>query len=134
MPGRISRGRGGVKKLTVREAAALLECSEKSVYRWIRQGLLPAYRINDQYRINRAELLEWATARKLHVSPEIFAAPEGEGGLPPALEDARRGRWPRSACTRWCARARRWGRRGWATGSRSPTCATRSCCTARGRR
>src|SRR5512144_2462491 len=90
MPGRISRGRGGVKKLTVREAAALLECSEKSVYRWIRQGLLPAYRINDQYRINRAELLEWATTRKLHVSPEIFAEPESEAEAPPALEEALR--------------------------------------------
>jgi PTS system nitrogen regulatory IIA component len=79
-----------VKKLTVREAAALLNTSEKSVYRWIKQGLLPAYRIHDQYRINRAELLEWATARKLHVSPEIFAEPESEGGAPPALEEALR--------------------------------------------
>jgi PTS system nitrogen regulatory IIA component len=79
-----------LKKLTVREAAALLNTSEKSVYRWIKQGLLPAYRINDQYRINRAELLEWATARKLHVSPEIFAEPESEGGPPPSLEEALR--------------------------------------------
>lgn len=80
-----------MKKLTVREAAGLLNTSEKSVYRWIKQGLLPAYRIHDQYRINRAELLEWATARKLHVSPEIFAEPESEGGAPPALEEALRG-------------------------------------------
>jgi PTS system nitrogen regulatory IIA component len=79
-----------VKKLTVRDAAALLNASEKSVYRWIKQGLLPAYRINDQYRINRAELLEWATARKLHVSPEIFAEPESEGAPAPTLEDALR--------------------------------------------
>jgi PTS system nitrogen regulatory IIA component len=81
--------KGPVKKLTVREAAALLNTSEKSVYRWIKQGLLPAYRINDQYRINRAELLEWATSRKLHVSPEIFAEPASEGP-PPALEEALR--------------------------------------------
>jgi PTS system nitrogen regulatory IIA component len=79
-----------LKKLTVREAAALLNASEKSVYRWIKQGLLPAYRINDQYRINRAELLEWATARKLHVSPEIFAEPESEDEAPPSLEEALR--------------------------------------------
>jgi excisionase family DNA binding protein len=63
-------------KLTVREAAKLLNTSEKSVYRWIKQGLLPAYRINDQYRINRAELLEWATSRK-SVPPAIFEEPEG---------------------------------------------------------
>jgi PTS system nitrogen regulatory IIA component len=79
-----------VKKLTVREAAALLGASEKSIYRWIKQGLLPAYRIDDQYRINRAELLEWATARKLHVSPEIFAEPESEDVAPPSLEEALR--------------------------------------------
>ena len=79
-----------MKKLTVREAAALLSTSEKSVYRWIKQGLLPAHRINDQYRINRAELLEWATARKIQVSPEIFAEPESEGVPPTTLEEALR--------------------------------------------
>ena len=77
-----------MRKLTVREAASLLNVSEKSVYRWIKQGVLPAYRINDQYRINRAELLEWATAQKIHVSPEIFAEPESEAEPPPALEEA----------------------------------------------
>ena len=81
-------GERAVKKLTVREAAGLLNVSEKSVYRWIKQGVLPAYRINDQYRINRAELLEWATAQKIHVSPEIFAEPESEAEAPPTLVDA----------------------------------------------
>jgi PTS system nitrogen regulatory IIA component len=79
-----------VKKLTVRDAAALLNSSEKSVYRWIKQGVLPAYRIHDQYRINRAELLEWAAARRIQVSPEIFAEPESESGTPPTLLDALR--------------------------------------------
>jgi PTS system nitrogen regulatory IIA component len=79
-----------VRKLTVRDAAALLNVSEKSVYRWIKQGVLPAYRVDDQYRINRTELLEWATERKLHVSPEIFSEPEREGELAPTLEQALR--------------------------------------------
>lgn len=79
-----------MKKLSVRDAAALLNASEKSVYRWIKQGVLPAYRVNDQYRINRAELLEWATARKMHVSPEIFAEPENDAEPAPTLEDALR--------------------------------------------
>jgi len=78
-------------KLTVREAARLLNTSEKTVYRWIRQGVIPAYRINDQYRIHRAELLEWATARKIHVSPEIFLEPEAEGAPPSLLEALRAG-------------------------------------------
>ncbi len=61
-------------KLTVRDAAGLLNVSEKSIYRWIKQGVIPAYQINDQYRFNRAELLEWATSRKISVSPEICRA------------------------------------------------------------
>ncbi|MFI5379797.1 MAG: PTS sugar transporter subunit IIA [Tepidisphaerales bacterium] len=76
--------------LTVRDAARLLSVSEKSIYRWIKQGAIPAYQINDQYRFNRAELLEWATSRKIQVSPEIFAEPEGGDASPPSLSEALR--------------------------------------------
>jgi len=77
-------------KLTVRDAAQILNVSEKSIYRWIKQGAIPAYQINDQYRFNRAELLEWATSRKINVSPEIFAEPEGGETPPPSLSEALR--------------------------------------------
>ncbi len=73
-------------QLSVRDAAGLLDISEKTVYRWIRQGFLPAYRVQDQYRFNRAELLEWATSRRINVSPDIFHEPK-EGG-PPSLAEA----------------------------------------------
>ncbi len=75
-------------KLTVRDAARLLNVSEKSIYRWIKDGVIPAYQISDQYRFNRAELLEWATSRKISVSPEIFAEPEGGDTPPPTLGEA----------------------------------------------
>src|SRR5258708_34830604 len=74
-------------KLTVRDAAQLLSVTEKTIYRWIKQGVIPAYQINDQYRFNRAELLEWATSRKINVSPEIFAEPEGGETAPPSLSE-----------------------------------------------
>jgi PTS system nitrogen regulatory IIA component len=74
-------------QINVREAARLLAVSEKSIYRWIRQGEIPAYRINDVYRFNRAELLEWATAKRISVSPEIFAEEAGQEPMP-GLEDA----------------------------------------------
>jgi PTS system nitrogen regulatory IIA component len=77
-------------KLTVRDAARLLNVSEKSVYRWIKQGIIPAYQVNEQYRFNRAELLEWSTSRKIHVSPEIFLEPEGGETPAPSLTDALR--------------------------------------------
>jgi len=72
-------------QLTVRDVTRLLNVSEKTVYRWISQGTLPAYRINEQYRFNRAELLEWATARKINVSPEIMQEPEGDAAAAPRL-------------------------------------------------
>src|SRR5262245_1238039 len=75
-------------QLNVREAARLLSISEKTIYRWISQGSLPAYRVNEQYRFNRAELLEWATARKINVSPEIFAEPEPSSGPPLGLVES----------------------------------------------
>jgi PTS system nitrogen regulatory IIA component len=58
--------------LTVRDAARLLHVSDKTVYRWIRDGALPAHRLHDQYRLNRVDLLEWANAQKLNVSPDLF--------------------------------------------------------------
>lgn len=58
--------------LTVKDAARLLSTSEKTIYRWIHDGTLPSYQINEKYRLNRVELLEWATARNIKVSPEIF--------------------------------------------------------------
>ncbi len=75
-------------QLTVRDAARLLSVSEKTIYRWIGQGSIPAYRVQEQYRFNRAELLEWATAKKIQVSPEIFSEPEAESQPLPALADA----------------------------------------------
>lgn len=75
-------------KLTVRDAANLLAVSEKTIYRWINKGNLPAYRINDQYRFHQAELLEWATARRINVSPELLHEPESEAASLPGLADA----------------------------------------------
>jgi len=73
-------------QLTVRDVASLLNVSEKTVYRWIKARGIPAYRINEQYRFHRAELLEWATARRIGVSADIFQE-EGNGPAP-SLADA----------------------------------------------
>lgn len=77
-------------QLGVKDAAAILNVSEKTIYRWIKQGKLPAYRINDQYRFNRAELLEWATSCKLSVSPEILRETEGSESPLPRLDESLR--------------------------------------------
>ncbi|MBI5844499.1 MAG: PTS sugar transporter subunit IIA [Deltaproteobacteria bacterium] len=59
-------------KLVVRDVATLFGVSEKAVYRWISGQKLPAHRINDQYRFNRIELLEWATSNRVPLPLEIF--------------------------------------------------------------
>jgi PTS system nitrogen regulatory IIA component len=75
-------------QLTVREAARLLRVSEKTVYRWVAKRRLPAHRVGDLYRFNRAELLEWATANRVNASPELSGEPAEAGGALPGLAEA----------------------------------------------
>ena len=74
--------------LSVKDAARLLSVSEKTIYRWIKQDIVPAYKVHEQYRFNRAELLEWATSRRMGVSAEAFAEPEAESLPLPTLSEA----------------------------------------------
>lgn len=76
-------------ELTVRDSARMLNVSEKTIYRWVKQGKLPAYRVNEQYRFNRAELLEWATSQRINVSAQIFVEPHNGSG-PTRLVDSLR--------------------------------------------
>jgi nitrogen PTS system EIIA component len=75
-------------KLAVKDVAELLSISEKTVYRWIDERKLPGYRLSGQYRFNRAELLEWATANRVNVSPAIFEEPESQPSPLPELSQA----------------------------------------------
>ncbi len=77
-------------KLTVKDAARLLSVSEKTIYRWIADGRIPAHQLGDQYRFSRAELLEWSTAHRVPISPEILAEPETSGVEPPGIVEALR--------------------------------------------
>jgi PTS system nitrogen regulatory IIA component len=76
-------------ELSVRDSARLLNVSEKTIYRWVKLGKLPAYRVSEQYRFNRAELLEWATSARVNVSAEIFMEPHN-GAQPSTLTEALR--------------------------------------------
>jgi nitrogen PTS system EIIA component len=68
-------------KLTVKEAAKLFNVSEKTIYRWVEQKGLPAYRINKQFRFNQTELIEWAAAGRTNISPDLLREPES-GSIP----------------------------------------------------
>lgn len=75
-------------QLTVRDVAGLLNVSERRVYRWIKERTIPAYRVSEQYRFHRAELLEWATARRIGVSADIFQAADDSSVRTPSLSEA----------------------------------------------
>jgi nitrogen PTS system EIIA component len=63
--------------LTVRQVAKYLKASEPEIYRWVSDKGLPAENIDGQYRFNRAEVLEWATLRKLEIDPEFLQLRNG---------------------------------------------------------
>lgn len=77
-------------KLSVKDVANLLGISDKTVYRWIADKKIPFYRINDQYRFSRVELIEWVTANRVSVSADIFLEPKYEGLSLPTLGQALR--------------------------------------------
>jgi len=56
-------------KLTVEEVIEIFNVPEKTIYRWIKNQGLPAYRVHDEYRFNQTDLIEWASAHNLYVSP-----------------------------------------------------------------
>jgi PTS system nitrogen regulatory IIA component len=75
-------------QLTVREVGKLLNTPESTVTRWIKQRGLPAQYVGGQYRFNRAELLEWATANRIKVALELFDEPDNNGDAVPTLAEA----------------------------------------------
>ncbi|HBG04655.1 MAG: PTS fructose transporter subunit IIA [Geobacteraceae bacterium GWC2_58_44] len=68
------------------EVAALLNKEEGAVIRWIKKEKLPAALVKGSYRINRVDLLEWATEHGIKVPPELFAAAQADIRLPTLFE------------------------------------------------
>jgi len=66
-------------QLTVRNVAKFLNVSEQALYRMIERGEIPSTKVHDQFHFNRTELLEWAMARRIHVSPNLLDEEETDG-------------------------------------------------------
>ncbi len=52
-------------QLTIKQAAELLGAPESQVHRWIRDRGLPAILFNEQYRLNRVSLMDWAQRNQI---------------------------------------------------------------------
>lgn len=50
--------------LKIKDVAELLSVSETTVRRWLSEGKIPAYRINQQYRFSRNEIEDWVIGGK----------------------------------------------------------------------
>jgi len=68
------------------EVAALLLRDESTVIKWIKKEKLPAALVQGSYRINRVDLLEWATEHGIKVPPELFDAAQADLRLPSLSE------------------------------------------------
>jgi PTS system nitrogen regulatory IIA component len=75
-------------QLSIRDLTKLLNVAEATVSRWIKQRGLPAQQVGGQYRVNRAELLEWATTNNVRVSLELFDHLEADTETVPLLSEA----------------------------------------------
>ena len=75
-------------QLTTRDVTKFFSVSESTVQRWVKNRGFPAHRVNGQYRFSRAELLEWASAQQIQVSPELFENLDEDAAVPVSLAAA----------------------------------------------
>jgi nitrogen PTS system EIIA component len=60
-------------ELKIKDIVDLLQVTEKTVYRWIKDKKIPCYRINHQYRFNRSEINEWILSNKIELSSPLLS-------------------------------------------------------------
>ncbi|MCX6995599.1 MAG: PTS sugar transporter subunit IIA [Kiritimatiellaeota bacterium] len=75
-------------QLTVKDVSKYLNVSEKTIYRMIQRGEIPVHRVGEQFRFNRTDLIEWSTARRMNVSPDLFKDPGQMAVELPAVSEA----------------------------------------------
>jgi PTS system nitrogen regulatory IIA component len=58
--------------LKIKDIVELLKISEKTLYRWLKEKKIPAYKINQQYRFSRTEINEWLLKNKISFTEKVF--------------------------------------------------------------
>lgn len=54
--------------MTIKDVAEYFNVSRRTIYRWLEKGVIPAYKVNDQYRFVLNEIVDWATANRVNES------------------------------------------------------------------
>ncbi|PIQ85161.1 MAG: PTS fructose transporter subunit IIA [Candidatus Omnitrophica bacterium CG11_big_fil_rev_8_21_14_0_20_45_26] len=63
-------------QILVRDLIKIFQVEEKKIRAWISKKSMPCMKVNDQYRFNYVELLEWALENRITLTPEILALGE----------------------------------------------------------
>ena len=58
-------------QMTINDVADYFKVSRRTIYRWLEKGVIPAYKVNDQYRFVYNEIVDWATANRVNDSSSI---------------------------------------------------------------
>jgi PTS system nitrogen regulatory IIA component len=72
--------------LKIKDVAELLNVSETTVRRWLKDGKIPAYQLNHQYRFSRGEIEDWMMKCKLKLGKDGFSLFEEKQIYPPIDE------------------------------------------------
>jgi PTS system nitrogen regulatory IIA component len=73
--------------LTVRDVVRMLGVTEGDLFRMVESAEIPACKVHGQYRFNRDEVLEWATARRVALKS---SGQDAASGSLPRLDNALR--------------------------------------------
>jgi len=73
--------------LKIKDVAELLNVSETTVRRWLKDGKIPAYQLNHQYRFSRGEIEDWMMKCKLKLGKDGFSPFEEKQIYPPIDDD-----------------------------------------------
>lgn len=75
-------------QISILDIMRTFQVEEKTIYDWIAKKKMPCVKVNEQYRSNPIELLEWALEHRINLTPDIVALGERELGKPGILAEA----------------------------------------------
>lgn len=61
----MSNNNDELRLLTLREAAAILQVSKRTLLRMIQQGEVPAFKVGGQWRIRESQFKKWVAEKEI---------------------------------------------------------------------
>ncbi|MBI4971774.1 MAG: PTS sugar transporter subunit IIA [Candidatus Omnitrophica bacterium] len=65
-------------QISVRDIIRFFQVEEKTIYHWIAKKQMPCVKVNEQYRFNYVELLEWALQHRITLTTDILSLSKQE--------------------------------------------------------